>query len=641
MIEAVDLSTPEKIYKAFEKGMIPGVKKKVFFNREAQQKYTQKHFENSLGNFADRVKEAGFTGPNFNKAFFLTLKKLGTYQNLRAAPKKISDTDWFDTLHTYFNNRNKQEVKNDPEVAKKFQEFENRKLDDNGYAEDKGFEQWANEKFAGKAKVKDESKEIEKIYDKGGWEIVVPKTFAAASKLACMADRKAHWCTAASPAMFKSYAKGDNKLYVIRNDAKDIMYQMDWGIEPDGSYYPNFKNEFDRSAKTGEVVKKIPAEVLDALKNPKTGKSIKDIYDEAKKKEEEKPEKDKPKPIKGEEGWTVRRLTPDEAKESLKGVKFTFGSKATDELSLEQLMSGRTGDYQDIKYVEEITNGKKYYYYVDGVVKRGQYGGRRYVNNIFEKKGDKLIAKTAQGLARLKNFPESVKKKLFQPSDLPIGEKGKKGEEIKPYKEVGGAKFYNFKSINQVFDHAGKPGLGEKIKRELADTRDGSEPLAYFQKGDVHYMFSIEEGKPFIQRYDLNTNYTRRRTGSDFQDTNFMRWAFYNKDTAKYLLELAYRSPKLKDKEIWKKAEEILDKGKIEAEENGKKFVLQRNEGSYGRPLEIVSPDFDNNWYFTPLPSGDGIEVRNLSRENPQRISFTSPQIKELERIYRRLTYGG
>lgn len=631
LLEAADVSSGEKIIKAFDKGMIPNTKKKFMVPKDE----STEHVKDVYNSIANLVKQA--TDPQtYNKYLFFVLKKAKNFEGVKKLVSgRIDFGDWIDSVHAYFNHMNKQEVKNDPETKKRFEKFANSEI---SVFDDKAFEDWANDKFASKAKVKDESKEVEKVYNKDGWEIVVPKTFAAASKYACMADRKAHWCTSASPRMFKSYTEGDNKLYIIRNDAKDIMYQMDWDVSKGnkGFRYPNFKDENDRPANVGKVIKEMPEDILKFLKDPESGKSIKELYDMRKEKEKE-PDPEKAKPLEGEKGWTVKKLTPKEAVEALKGVKFSFGSKSTDDLSLEELISGQErGSRDKINYVEEITNGKKYYYYVDGVVRRGRYssGGTTYYNHIFEKKGDKLIAKTAQGLARLKNFPESIKKKLFKPSNLPIGEKAKKGEEIKPDKEIGGAKFYKFKSINQVFDIAGKPSLGEAMKTKASYSDDTTEPVAFFMKGGMPYFFSIRFSDPKLERFDY------KRGGSQgFFNADFFRFALLNKELGKHLLEVALKEPKLKNKELWQKALELLEKGKLEAKEKGKTFILQGDKTRYGYVTDIISPDYPfEEGYIIRTHHGDGIRVDKRDATGLTKVAeFSSPQVQELERMHSKL----
>ncbi len=280
LYEAADLSSGEKILKAFEKGMVPGVKKKVFFkvpDSSSGKEYTQRTFTNSLENLAGIIKEANF-GNNYNAAIFLILKKLGTYLNMRLYVGGANFTDWLDTVKAYFNHRNKQEVKTDSTVAKWFKDFENDKYH---LEADKIFEQRVNAKFEKKASVKDESKEITTVYpkDSEGWEVKVPHTFAAAKRLACMSSRKAHWCTAVQPGLFKDYTdKGKNKLYIIRNEKKDIMFQMDWGSK----YGANFKDEKDRPVKIDDFLEVKPPEAMLNILKDKDGKSLNQIIKDSK-----------------------------------------------------------------------------------------------------------------------------------------------------------------------------------------------------------------------------------------------------------------------------------------------------------------------------------------------------------------------
>jgi len=279
LTEAADLTDGEKILKAFEKGMIPGVKKKVFFKETpGTLKYTEKSFIKVLKHLVEEVTAANF-GNNYNAAMFLILKKAGNYSTLFHLLGRSDFHDWLDSVKAYFNNRNKQEAKNEEGYRKRFEAFVTSPYH---YDNDKRFEQWVNEKFAQKATIKDESKEIQTVYPKDaeGWEVLIPKTFAAAKKLACMRNRKASWCTSATVNMFKEYTKKDNPLYIIRNEKKNIMFQMDWGTKGMWSG-ANFKNERDMPVKVQDFIKHNPPDALTKKLKNKKGKTLFDFLEEA------------------------------------------------------------------------------------------------------------------------------------------------------------------------------------------------------------------------------------------------------------------------------------------------------------------------------------------------------------------------
>lgn len=332
LLEAVDLSDGSKVIRALERGQVPGVKKKVFLKTSFSRDQIEETLNNVIGIVSNKVGEN-----DKNKYLFLIFKRAGNVEWLdQFRDEELNEI--VDSMMAYFGNKNKKEAKENEEVKKKFEEYENSKLN---FEDDKKFEQWVNEKFAHKAKAKDD--DIDVVYDDGEWNVSIPKTFAAAKKLACMADRKARWCTAAQKRMFSSYSSEDNPLFIIRNEKKDLMYQMDWGRGRN----PNFMDEKDKPAKIIEVLGVgIPEDLWKSIKN-KDGESVYDKLKPALKKDETVPLDDTDKTPEEElDGWreTVF-ITVDDFMNDVSGKKvpdiFVGGKE-----SMRDILSG---DYEKNK----------------------------------------------------------------------------------------------------------------------------------------------------------------------------------------------------------------------------------------------------------------------------------------------------
>ena len=93
LYEAADLSSGEKILKAFEKGMVPGVKKKVFF--------ADAHTKRAI-NFFDKIQKAfsaRIPANNLNAALFMLFKKAGTLRTLETRFHALDTYDeWIDAF---------------------------------------------------------------------------------------------------------------------------------------------------------------------------------------------------------------------------------------------------------------------------------------------------------------------------------------------------------------------------------------------------------------------------------------------------------------------------------------------------------------------------------------------------------------
>ena len=135
-----------------------------------------------------------------------------------------------------------------------FDKFEEVNLTDSF---NKTFENEINKIFEDYAEMKSDD-EYEVIYptDSDGWEVVVPKTFGAAKYLSSFKGiGKAYWCTASHAESFKKYTKNDNKLYIIRNVKKSILYQMDWGYQYKWTE-PSFQNFHNKQISVNTAIEK-------------------------------------------------------------------------------------------------------------------------------------------------------------------------------------------------------------------------------------------------------------------------------------------------------------------------------------------------------------------------------------------------
>lgn len=271
LTEAVDLTTPDTILRAIERGQIIGVSKSTFLSGSTSTDSVKATLSTLISVLNDSVS-AG----DFNKYMMLFFQKAKTAKVLSYFDERGLN-EIVDGFKSYFGNINKKEVKEKEEIKQKFDSFSKEAL---SIEKVKEFEQWANKSFVDKAKMKSGDAQI--IYNKDGWQVIVPKTFAAAKEYACMNNRKAQWCTSASSSHYDYYTNdGTDNIYIIRSEKRDKMFQMDFGNKD--KKMPNFKNESDGTATIPELKKAgVPDDLLTFLKN-KEGKSIKDSIDDFKK----------------------------------------------------------------------------------------------------------------------------------------------------------------------------------------------------------------------------------------------------------------------------------------------------------------------------------------------------------------------
>lgn len=444
--EAADLTTPESSIKAIQRGQVPGVKAKDFFagRKELTIKATLETAINTV--------KAHDVGNNFNKYLTLLFSKARTINKLNSlSARKLEEV--LDGFDAYFNNINKKEAKS---IHKeKFVEFASSLLN---VGEVKEFEQWANEAFAQKAKMKEGEHEI--VYNKDGWEVIIPKTFAAAREFACMNSRKAKWCTAASSSYFKTYSGEDNPLYIIRNKEKNEMFQMDFGKRG----RPNFKSEDDSSTSTEKLKEvNIPKDLLQSIKNKK-GESVYDLIKHA-----IEPTINKNK-VNKEDGWDFYVF--DSIHGFLEEVRGLEMPNFLSGLSIENIMKNKS--VSRFEEVGKVFNKKKTYYYFipskNAMTFNYKTMSKTVGRFILEKGKEKLTLKNYKTFFKL-DLPDSIKKKLIDVDkvdsilDMEDLRVGKGGKEKTPMISNKSIKVYT--SFNNIAEIATLDGLNERKSREL------------------------------------------------------------------------------------------------------------------------------------------------------------------------------
>lgn len=474
--EAVELDSGEVILKAFQRGQIIGVKYKEFGikTQEDASKFVVKMNSSILPS----LKEAIQSPSDLNKYVMLFLKKSRNFNSFI----KLYTTDIeriLDSSSAYFGNINKREVKENLEIQKRFTEFYNSPYDT---TKDLEFERWANETFAQKASMK--AGDVVQIYNKDGWEIVRPLTFAAAKQYACMNNRKATWCTSARSSYFKSYsANGKNPLYIIRNKEKDKMYQMDFG---EGGRSPNFKKENDLSITVGEATTQIPKDVLNALKDSE-GKSVANLF------------KDEVKENKGiVEGGEWKETIFTSIGEFEKEIEpyqkpDILGGGALSKLTLETAIS-RGKNINTISKLGKLTNGKKTFYYIfptNSIHIKQKSGEKEMGKFVFQLVGDRLLVKSLKGFLKL-DLPRNLKTKFMDTEEsMPERQEDISGSEFRKT-ELGGTAFYEgINSIESLEKIENEKHLNN-IKRSLiSGRRDPKEGAVYGYDENNKYPFML------------------------------------------------------------------------------------------------------------------------------------------------------
>jgi hypothetical protein len=415
--EELKITNGQSLLTFIKKGMV-GVSPKIFLGQipdEASEKI--------LDRFIDKVRSKNVG--DFNSFIVFTIKKLGTLEVMQKEMNKLNE--WFDSVLTYYLNKKKKESKT--ELKSKFDNFANSPYN---FDDDKKFEQEINIFFSekGKANIKDADKEIVTVYKSEGWEVYNPLTFAAAKKLACMNNRKATWCTAADPEHYKRYTANNSRLFIIKNESKDIMFQMDFDNKQ-----PNFKNEKDVSATIDSFMEHNPPEaLLKAIKNNKN-LTLFDALEKFKEKQKETKEIIKPKtiPDKNIDGWSIIKLNQEETDNFKNLINVKSSNKKengpkpiTLEMMLKSIDSTKTTTVAKNTIaggagVFKVQKGDKIGFYTNT--------GNNINRKFFVKSGNNIIAKNIKDFIELSKewgLPELITKEVF-----PSYEEPKKGDGVK------------------------------------------------------------------------------------------------------------------------------------------------------------------------------------------------------------------
>ena len=346
--EAANFSSAEEVIKTIFKGNA-GIGANTFFGGKSlkevlEDEYVVKQLQSSLNDIKKKVRPE-----QYNAAVAIFLKKIEKKGAEEFCQFKEHDTAnvfnvWIDSIIAYFNNKDKREAKEDKEVKDRIEKYLKSTFN---VAFDHDFEKWIEEFFAKNQTMKNPSKEITTLYSQDGWKLQVPNTFAGDVFLAKINGKKTHWCTAADYRNFEAYTRNGNKLYVIRNEDKDVIFQCDFGEtrdeeEPGGEPggHASFKNFDDHSATIREVVQAgVPAELLKLIKNGKGEHMYSKIGNDL-----EVQKNIKPKEEKSIDTWKITKYA------SYKEMLSEFPSVLKNKVSL-----GYTGD-RGSKTIEDVLN---------------------------------------------------------------------------------------------------------------------------------------------------------------------------------------------------------------------------------------------------------------------------------------------
>lgn len=552
LFEAADFSTGENLLKAIQRGQAGISPKKylVGFNFE------EKNAADDLKKIIDVVKPR-IAAHNFNKAIMLILKKLGNATTISSVVGLRSNFDtfnqWLDILQAYFSNKDKQEFKTNPTAKKLKQDFENNPYD---FTKDKKLENWITKNLAQKQQIKDLDKEITKVYDDGTWEVVIPKTYAAANKYACMADRKARWCTSASAAMFTVYTNKENPLYIIRSDKKDKMFQMDWGEKGDNYGYPNFMDENDRPMKYTEFLKeKVPGALLKAIKDS-NGKSVYDKIIEHEKKLKDEDEKQKAEETEKEieKGWVMRKIAISTALKELERFSLSLSSGSKLDYDMASVLGKVYNRYNQkpVTIIYKITGNGKIYYLMNGEIK---LPGKQPLSSLLIEvflKTNRAIKRNPFAITRLKGIPDKIKRTLVGAG---------KEEEIEVKYEI----IFNEDGFKII-----KPGNVVSFSKFLTRNQYQEKVERLKATKDSYSNFIIVKGNKKTTVLDVSNIY----------------W-FYYFNFPKKVIEKILSLLKEKSKKELVVARELVDKGyKIYMKDNI--FAVLANEESFTKALKAM-----------------------------------------------------
>ncbi len=615
LMEATEFNTPEEVIRAIQRGQVPGVKATEFFKNNSETA-----LNNSLKLVLNKIK-ASVPADEVNKYLFLFLKKMNNRSIVKVLNIIETSNNFnliLDPLKSYFRNVNKAEVKNDPEVKRRFTEFANSEFElQDAY----NFEKWANEKFAQKAKIKKQDEEKKLIYDKDGWQVYIAKTFAANRELACMNKRKATWCTAANNESFNLYSENKTvNIYVIRNEEKDVMYQLDFGKR----HGPNFKDEADKDISIKKINSiNFPKDLLQVIKD-ENGRSLYEMLQSNKTEKDVNDENPTKQKNLGEWKETVFKNFK-EFNEEIEKYNASFKLYDRAEKSARDIMKNNKDSYfKTINKIGKITNGERTYYYVIN------HNGITYSINstVYHKSNLFEVAKINEGnyilsVVRTKEFleldlPQRFKNKLLyrfgasfdtkKEKDFEKGFKDSDGKEIKPfYKENGVSVYAGFKNLYDVLN---LPFLGrvsqEQLKKKILKKQKRNFEDKHKSNVSIkNIIFIIHEERENIYVYEKEAEgFFLYRLGTDESSVSFfdvskqVRKAIIGAsqkinliDTSLLDNDIFERLSNIEPENLKSTATKILftNKDGIDFRYNFFNFILVFKDGNTRVPVEIFS----------------------------------------------------
>lgn len=387
LLEAIDLSSSKTIIRAIERGQVSGVKKSLIAGGNKD------YMDGVLSDLSSGLSKLVSTD-KYNRYITHILSHVDSMFELGATIPYLEDI--VESLNTYYNNVNKKEVKEIPEIANKFNEFISLPIRElRSSLVRKEFDDFVQIKLAHKVKMTDE--DVTVVYKKDGWEVVVPKTFSAAKRYACMNNRKATWCTSASLDSWGIY--NNRKIYIIRNEKEDKMYQMDFGKKGEMMGTPSFNDGRNLKIKIDKVKEEIPEHVLKSIKR-EDGKTLHQLlFGDA--------TEDRDEELTTDSNLSNREIVPFKTLKELQKELSKFGYKVSfeyinnlDEEYASDRLNSRQKDVGEIRASGKYVDGKNTFIYIipkkrttltftleDPNGKKREFGGA----TIFKVEKNKLI----------------------------------------------------------------------------------------------------------------------------------------------------------------------------------------------------------------------------------------------------------
>jgi len=635
LLEATEYVDGASLAKAILRGQIAGISKKFFNGKEPDIE--------ALDKFLQIVKN-NFNKPLQNKVVVLLLNKAKTIDNLKYVNNQI-----IDTTKSYFDNVNKEEAKK-PEVKELFDKFEEIDLTD---PFNKTFENKINDLFADYAEMKSDD-EYEVIYstDEEGWEVVVPKTFAAAKYLSSFKGvGKAFWCTAAHAYHFRDYTQHGNKLYIIRNLKKKIFYQADFGYQHFNNQYPSFQDFHNEPVNLNEVLDTIPLKVLDSIKSIKgvsIAKLIKKNIDKSLKSEKIK-------------DWEYKELSKPQLMKILKQYKIdiyvtksdnnNFVGSEINNSDIEKVKKNVVSmnnilDHTSRKYIEPkgylITHNDKKYLFVKSIYEI--FSSRGIYKNLFDsiielEENNKYKILSLKSFREDENIPSKIKKILF---DIPPKAEKKPNyvsystKDYKMYLIKNLAAFRQFVP-KEIQSFILKQEVEEKkfkaFKKALKDALKNGKPLQflYIKKDKRIFLFALnDENYPAITKNEYSLHYA-----AEGEVTTL----FYDKDLKEKIKKnftdfyntISGKETKKKNIETYDKLQKSFKDDFIaKSIKSGNKtfFFFPKSEQYYGghtiASIKNFYMSYKNNYDFSSL----------VNKGNNSRLIFTPFVYVENNKVY-------